>query len=262
MAEGNFSFEQKEEENIKDLYRGKWAELLLDRQELPVGGSIFSEELTTKLSLDFSSFEEDLENFTREKIDEGFQKSKEGIKAWLIEAGSAIDPFIFFIALNVLRRVEKSLDISSNEDNPNLYERRQMYSSDAIPNLSSFKGKSACAERAALGQYILQKIGISSAYMSGISMVDPEDIDSAPEDHSFIVLKPENGGNSIIFDIARPRSGNNLPRLLYPDINFDYDLLQNKKNILVRCKEVLQGGELYFGVGAPTFGKRNILKNE
>jgi hypothetical protein len=49
----------------------------------------------------------------------------------------------------------------------------------------------------------------------------------------------------------RPRSGNNLPRVLETDVPFNYELFGQTQNLLVGATEVLQGGRLYFGVGHP-----------
>ena len=89
-------------------------------------------------------------------------------------------------------------------------------------------------------------------------MEDPTNEDNLPVDHSFIVLE-QDPDNTMIFDISRPRrSQHNVPRVLYTDQPFNYELFEGKKDLLVGANEVLHGGRLWFGVGTPTFGKHNI----
>ena len=251
------SHEQINTPEYKKLYRGIWANKLIDQEELPVGGSIFSTELTTKLKLDFSSFEQDLESVTPEKIAEHYEKNKDSIKKWLEEIKSDIDPFTFLIAMVVQKKVDTLLDVKPDAS---LDERSKLYSNGATPLLSELRGKSACGERAALGQYLLQKLGVESSYMSGISIQNPENTESYPEDHSFIVFHHE--GTDVIFDIARPKSQENLPRLLRSSIPFNAQVFDGKNDALIETREVLQGQKIYFGVGDPTSGHRNILKKE
>ena len=249
------SHEQINTPEYKKLYRGIWADKLTDQEELPVGGSIFSTELTTKLKLDFSSFEQDLASITPEKIAEHYEKNGDSIRKWLEEIKSDIDPFTFLVAMVVQKKVDTLLDVKPDAS---LDERSKLYSNGATPLLSELKGKSACGERAALGQYLLQRLGVESSYMSGISIENAEDVESYPEDHSFIVLHHE--GNDIVFDIARPKSQENLPRLLRPSIPFNAETFDEKEDALVETKEVLQGQKIYFGVGDPASGNRNILR--
>ena len=117
-----------------------------------------------------------------------------------------------------------------------------------------------CAERAALGQYMLQRLGIESTYVGGVSMVDAKDGDEYPEAHSFIVMKIPDGSGTYIFDIARPKSQHNLPRMLKTAVPFTYDLLAGKEELLVKAKEALQNSELWFGVGDPVAGEHDIVE--
>jgi hypothetical protein len=136
-----------------------------------------------------------------------------------------------------------------------------MYQNQEPPKLSNLKGKTACAERAALGQYLLQRSGIESFYVSGVTMQDVKDDDESPEDHSFIVFNhPSKSNSTLIFDIARPRSQNDLPRVLETDVPFDYDLLKDEEELFIGATEVLQGGRLWFGVGDPTTGYHKTLE--
>lgn len=253
---------QESHEVLKEVYRGVWAESLVDGQELPVGGSLFSKELNIKLKLDFEAFEKELKDFTEEDIEKLYKQRKESVKSWLEKVGSDVDPRTFFICYLVQQKIHKLLEVDpSNPYELDWLAREKMYTDKEPPKLSEFKGKSACAERAALGQYLLQKAGVKSAYVSGITMQDPKNTEEFPDDHSFIVLEnPDKPESTLIFDIARPFSQHNLPRILETDVPFTYDLLKDKRELLVGATEVLQGGRLWFGVGDPAAGYHKILE--
>lgn len=92
-------------------------------------------------------------------------------------------------------------------------------------------------------------------------MQDIKDTDEFPESHSFIVLKhPTKPESTLIFDIARPRSQHNVPRVLETDVPFTYELLQDKEELLVGATEVLQGERLWFGVGDPVAGQHKTIE--
>lgn len=252
--------EQEREEEFKFIYRGIWADRLSSGQKLPVGGSLFDKNLSTKLELDFDYFKDDLENFTEENIRKIYEQNKESIINWLEQIGSDIDPYTYFTLYQVQQKMQKLLEADQNS-NSSQSERLKMYQGENAPKLSELKGKTQCAERAAMGQYLLQKAGVKSSYVSGITMEDARDEDDFPDDHSFIVLdNPAKEDSTLIFDIARPRSQHNVPRVLETAVPFNYELLKDKEKLLVAAKEVLQGAELYFGVGETTSGHREIIE--
>ena len=72
--------EQEREEEFKFIYRGIWADRLSPGQKLPVGGSLFDKNLSTKLELDFDYFEDDLENFTEENEEQRLNILSESCK--------------------------------------------------------------------------------------------------------------------------------------------------------------------------------------
>ena len=219
-------------------------------------------KLTTKLELDLATFDEQLGGFTEENIKKVYEQSKESVKDWLEKIGSDMDPYTYFLCYNVQQKIHKLLEVDPNAPT-NSFERQKMYWGQKPPKLSELKGKTECAERAALGQYLLQRVGAESAYVSGITMRDVKDTDEFPEDHSFIVLQnPTKPESTLIFDIARPRSQHNVPRVLETDVPFNYDLLKDKEELLVGATEVLQGGRLWFGVGEPVAGGQyETIKN-
>ena len=251
-------------EIIRPIHRGIWADRLDNAQELPLGGSLFSNELTLKLELDFSAFDEQFGSFTEENIKKAYEHSKDSIRDWLEKIGSDIDPYTYFVCWQVQQRMHKLLEVDQNASAVKIsIERKKMYGQQKPPKISELKGKTECGERAAMGQYLLQRIGVESAYVSGITMQDVKDIDEYPENHSFIVLKhPTKTDSTLIFDIARLRS-QQVPRVLETDIPFTYELLKEKDELLVGATEVLQGGRLWFGVGEPVAGQhKTIEKNK
>ena len=146
------------------------------------------------MELDLATFDEQLGGFTEENIKKVYEQSKESVKDWLEKIGSDMDPYTYFLCYNVQQKIHKLLEVDPNAPT-NSFERQKMYWGQKPPKLSELKGKTECAERAALGQYLLQRVGAESAYVSGITMRDVKDTDEFPEDHSFIVLqnptKPE-----------------------------------------------------------------------
>ena len=78
----------------KKLYRGIWADKLENGDELPVGGSIFSTELTSRLKLDFENFNDQLEGFTADSLAEHYHKGEDAIKGWQKNAASDRVPLI------------------------------------------------------------------------------------------------------------------------------------------------------------------------
>ena len=250
----------EEPSEIKFLHRGVWADELKNGQELPVGGkAIWSKEMDLKLRLDFESFSGELERFNEDTLKQRFEEKKEPLLAWLKQVGTDVDPYLFFVANHVQTTVTKLLEVS-NGDSDGGFKRAQKFSEGNTPALSELKGETMCAERAALGQYLLQKAGIESTYVSGVSMSDAKDSDEFPEDHSFIVTKIPDGSGTYIFDIARPKSQHNLPRILKTAVPFTYDLMAGKKELLVKAKEVLPGGEIWFGVGDPVCGEHDLVE--
>ena len=241
---------------MEPLYRGMWADRLEDGQVIPVGGSIFSDALSTMLELDFSSFDARLSSYRGpEPMSQGYRASEAAVKEWLEEVGANVDSYLFFVATNVQQSVQALLEAVPSVPTDSL-ERRARYADDRA-RLSDLRGASQCAEQSALGQYLLQNVledGYSSAYVGGITSVPPNDTG----DHAWIVVTdPRN--EQVIFDIARPISTQNLPRILKPDVPFTYDQLANEKNLLIGATEVLRGGRLHFGVGHPLLSTEPLV---
>ena len=257
-----FSSKKEGEHNemIKPLFRGVWADFLENNDTIFVGG--FLAELTMKIRLDFEFFSSDLDGF-KQHVEDEYKKSKEKMEKWINDEVKAdIDPYLFFVCARVQQKVENLLEVKNSQGNHKM--RNDNFSEKEIPNLSDFKKSAKCAERAALGQHIMQLLNIDSSYVGGGIMVDYEDEEGENEDHSFIVIRPkENVDKTVVFDIARPRSVRHFPRLSNTDIPLTYELLENKDDLLVRSTEVLQGGVSYYGIGDQMFGKHNIIeKNE
>ena len=85
-----------------------------------------------------------------------------------------------------------------------------------------------------------------------------------PEDHSFIVLwKISNPNDTYVFDIARPKSSHNLPRIMQTDYPLNPDLFRGKNNLVIGSTDILDGKRLYFGVGHPMqYGSVEILERK
>lgn len=242
----------------KPLFRGVWADYLKNGDTLPVGGqNIASDKMTKGLSLDFSTFEDQLDKFNKANIEKLYEKAEPDIQKWLEEAGSKVDPYTYFLCHLVQKKVEELLAVDPNGKIAEAA-RTKMYNHDKPPKLSDLSGFAACAEQAALAQHLFQRVDFSSTYMSGICMKDAHSSSEFPHDHSFLILN-ENPEKTLIFDIARPRrSQHNVPRVLETDQPMTFEQFQGKKDFLVGATEVLQGSRLWFGVGRPTAGNHNI----
>ncbi len=245
----------------KSLFRGLWAGRLENGDLLPVGGSIFSDKLTKQLRLDFETFETELSNITPEKFRELFEARRDALMKWLEQVGpkEKIDPYLFFACTLLQSKVDALLRVSGEEQDT--LERRMKYGEEKAPALSELRGQTMCAERAALTQFLLQRVGIESAYVGGTTMRDAKDTDEDPEAHSYLVIPDHvDASTTYVFDVARPRSQNRLPRLLKTDVPMTGELLAGKNELYVRSKEVLQGGELWFGVGEPMNGEHEVIE--
>lgn len=227
------------------LYRGIWAADIENGQLIPVGSSIFSDDLSINLRVDYDSFNGVLENYT-EKITQHYEANKQQVEEWLKEAKCDVDPYLFFACTQAQLKMETLLQV--NRDEHDEWARRKLYPKEGTPpNLSDLKGKAACAEQAALGKYLLKLMGIDSVYMSGVTMVNPEEAEA--EDHTFLILNDPGKDDSLIFDIARPKSQYNLPRLLRTTFPLTAETFKDKRRDVVQGTDILDGKQLYYGVG-------------
>lgn len=229
--------------------------------DLPVGGSVFSSKLTTKLHLDFSAFNRFVEAETFNKI---YSDRETIFSIWFTDLPQvlrdAIDPRVYFALIAVQNGMEERLSIAHDSHVPRKPERDMKYL-NALPKLSDFRDGSAfCAEQAALGQAMLQSLEIPSVYMSGVSFHDNL---SDGADHSWIVLYPDTE-DSLIFDIARPEQ-NRLPNIYKPEAPFSQYIFENKDNAFVETKKLLRNTVRYFGVSDHpnmTMDPANIVKGQ
>ena len=207
-----------------------------------------------------SAFDDRIQNFTQENITQAYKQSEHSVREWLQKLGSDIDPFTFFLCYQVQQKMHKLLDVDGNiPTDPS--ERGKMYWEKKMAKLSELKGKTECAERAALGQFLLQRVGAESAYVSGITMHDVKNSEELPENHSFIVLKhPTKSDSTLIFDIARPHAQKDVPKVLETDVPFRYELFENKKELFIGATELLRGERLWFGVGDQVFGDHKTIE--
>lgn len=238
---------------MKHLYRGMWAEQLSHGDDLLVGGSIFSEELTTSIELDYDSFRKlPDDKWNPDLIIEIMAGIEPGFSNWAKSINPEIDPYVAFITKHTGDKVEEQLQVDPNH--LMMLDRNRIINSGNA-KLSDLVGNSACAERAALGQNYLQaglRDGYSSIYMSGIEakFKDPTRVG----DHSFIVIKKDTKEEkkTYIFDIARPiRQEHTIPSLYQVSNDFTFETLNQSKNLLFPAKELFLKYSHHFGVGNP-----------
>ncbi len=254
-TEDEIALENKENDTrIKNIYRGIWADELKTGDKLPIGGSIFRKELELYLELDFDAFEKELELANETRLKEAFMEIwEEKVVEYLQKLKCDLDPYLFYALLEVQRKVEVILGVEEYSGEKS-FERSKLFSNENIPKLSDLVGKTACAERAAMGQYVLRKIGIEASYMSGIILNDIEDPDEFPSNHSFLILS-EKGNKCLVFDIARSHK-DSIPRIYSMETKLDYELFKDASNLLVCGEDVLSHSKLWFGVGEITAGKK------
>ena len=234
---------------MKKIYMGIWADILKNGEELPVGHSIFRDEHTIKLTLDFDSFNGQLGNYlSSQKVSELYEQKQQKVTDWLTKVNSKIDPYLFLVAKVVQRKVQDLMNVKPKEP-PNKLERQLKFKDDNA-KLSDLRGVAMCAEQASLGQYLLQNVLEDDYFSSYMGGVEAQYLPPELTDHSFIVVRDPDS-KTYIFDIARPLYESNLPRILETDVPFNYKLFGETKNLLVGATDVLQGGRLYFGVGHP-----------
>jgi hypothetical protein len=271
------SNENMNNSNIRFLNGGIWAERLRNGDQLPVGGSMFSDnplsdDSVLKLELDFNSFEKDLKNFTFKTLSDLYDQNKLAVDSWLKESYLIIDPFLYYLFYQVQNKVFRLLSVDNSKSVS--YERFQKFSKGQTPKLSGMINLTECAEQAALGQFLLERIGLKSVYMSGITMNNAQDKDEYPSKHSFLVMDLKGYNDTFIFDIAKPKSNsiptNSTPRVLQTDIPISYDLLkQFKDEAFIGATDVLGGKpqnsdeiirtRLYYGVGDEVAGSHRVL---
>jgi len=241
---------------MKKLFKGIWADRLEIGDELPIGGSIFRDELTTKLILDINSFNGQLDSYhSPQNISENYVKNREKLIELLSGLNSKVNPYIFYVTHTIQQKVHSLMDIKPDYI-PNDLERILKFKNDKA-KLTELIGISMCAERAAIGKYLLQNVleePYSSTFMAGVETPTPSDDTESHslEAHSFIIIKDPNL-KTYVFDIARPFTGGTIPNIipfvLETDIPLTYELFDKTKNLLVGATEVLMGQKGYFGVG-------------
>jgi hypothetical protein len=233
------------------LYRGQWIEASLsDNQLVKTGGSVFSEELTVQLRLNFSFFKEQIATWTKERVDAKVGEKKAEVADQLTRAGIDLDPELVVRALLVQAKTDALLQVVADHD-PGM-QRHAIYAQKGDPPaLSDFKGISACAERALIAKHLCDLVGMRATYMSGVAaQYDPQGAITHETDHSFLVLP--NNGSSFVFDVAR-KCSNGWPRIVVMDHEMSLERFLSAKNLLVTgsCPFSSSSGKMLFGVGNP-----------
>ena len=233
----------QDESHITELYRGIWW-TLRNGELLPVGGSNFSEKLTTKLFLDFDAFEW----VSEELIESSYNENREKFEAWFEKLPpflrANIDAKTYFLLIALQNGIKKRLNLPDTPSNEMRDIRdRKYHSSKTAPKLSEFNdGTALCAERSALGQYLLQSSHIPSVYMSGLTFFeDPEE----SENHSWIVLYPGTE-KALIWDIARPDG--TFPNLYKNDGTISEEMFRGKENAYIKTRKLMRESYRYFWV--------------
>lgn len=231
----------------RTLYRGVWADKIKDGDTLPVGGSIFSDELDIMLDIDTAWMDQETEGFTNERINEVFAASnREKFEKWAGENNINVD--LDLDTLHRLYQVQmKMRKLLKVGDESVARERKDLYLKDRRAKLSDFIGRSECAEQAAVGKLLLDKLGVKSTLMEGVHVDSKDDY---PSDHSFLIVDDPQGEGSLIFDIARPKASvDGFPRILRSDKKIDYSIFEGKNNYVIPVKDIYSGTTLYYGVG-------------
>jgi hypothetical protein len=233
------------------LFRGQWIEAPLSNDQLvATGGSIFSEKLTLKIRLDFTSFKEDVSTWTKERVDAKVEEKKAQIADQLTRAGINLDPELVLKSLLVQVKTDALLKVVPNQDSS--VERLGIYAKESPPPpLSEFKGISACAERALLAKHLFDQIGVPVTYMGGVAAhLNEHGAIEHETDHRFLVMRHNN--QSIVFDVAR-LCASGWPRLVVMDQEMVLDRFLTTKNLLISgtCPFSSAKGKMLFGVGSP-----------
>ena len=225
------------------LHWGIWG-TLENNTKLPVGGSIFSHELTIDLLLDYDSFE----SLPQEKVSDLYTDRKDEFRKWFNDLpkifSKSLDAETFFTLIMVQNGIKKRLNIPDTQERDAEKERNSKYHSNTTPpKLSDFKDATAfCAERAALAQYILQWLNIPSVYMSGITFFDDSE---KSQSHSWIVLYPDSE-KSLVWDIARPQEW--LPNLYTVNGRISLDMFSRANNAYIKTQKLWKNSQRYFWV--------------
>lgn len=242
---------QKAKENIseiKHLYMGEWADNLVEGQILKVGEKGAGKE-PMSLVLDFNSFEDRLKGFSQNTVQEHYSKNKERWDEFIKSKNADIDPYLAYQCYAVLHHIKMLLDVDNQEkDFEN--KRSEIYRKDTTPKLSEFNRLSMCTERAVLAQFLFQKIGVKSSYVSGAKYLEPEmGTFSSFEAHSFIVLQEEGKkGSSLIFDPSDTVNGDKIPAILRTESEYSYDVLKDEEEICISATELFSKSRCGYGL--------------
>lgn len=241
------------------VHAGIWVDRVSAGDRIEIGGNIFADTLDVQIEADFDYFEKDLERFTPENVEKGFVENESKLQETLKDLPCNIDLRTFYSAFCVQKKVSELLKAGETD----LFDRNHLYfenkNRETPTKLSETIGKTACAERALLGKYLLQKLGIESAFVAG-AVVSDEDLgeNALNEAHSYIIIRDPKieGGKTLIYDIARPFTERNLPALYEAQVPMDYETFKDKKNALVEStaayldRRYIGFDKQYFGVGS------------
>jgi hypothetical protein len=235
--------------------RGEWFDEIHENDI--VGVKYFSEDRTRELTLDFSFFDDELDDLFSADLESDFDKAKSHIERILNERGASIDHRTFFICVRIFRKIAEIFKFKSDADITKIEtERENKYK--AMPTglkLSELTDAAMCTEYAFLAQHCLQNIGIKSALVNGSVMDGAET--RAFYAHSYIVINPGEE-DCYVFDVSDPvrviqKQTNEeilFPRLLTPSDTISLERFRQFDSFLgglIKCQEILFGDSKLFG---------------
>ena len=224
------SGERKDKQEKIDKLFGRSLKIssIEDGDAIPVGGSMFSNEVDTMMVCDFgklAEFYEKVDGVVEQLTDKTRQ---EKLKLWLEKNDTNIDPELF-TQLTAFNQVYKHEFVKEKGEVEK--QRRDLYLADneKEATLSEILQKSSpkCAEIAALAQHFLQKEDIPSTYINGDVLRD-EEIEFS-SDHSYLII--EDDGKQYIYDPSNPLPSESgpMPNVLRTEVDFKEEITKGEK---------------------------------
>lgn len=254
MQPESYTSESDQTPKIEQLYgRSYKIDKLSNGDHLPVGGSIFDNELTTKLELDFDKFTE----FTKDTQQLAANYDKEKLKEWLVSADIDIDAELFakLFAFGEMLKTRYPVDSSDTTMRMGLYHQ----SPNIAPTLSHIfsNGAQECSEITALAQYFLQQESVKSSFLNGEVLWDKTNKWGEP--HNFIFIN--SGTDQYIYDPSNPTSTTqgDFPSIYTTKANFMEEIRRDKQSF-VTADNIISKKQAYYGVGDGTnISEHNIV---
>ena len=215
-----------------------------ENDHIPVVGSIFSDQLSIEIQLDFSSVQSlfgEMRN-TADKINHA------KLDQWLRSLAIPINEGLF----SVLYAFTKIWEKWYPENPERSVARQRLYEEmGRTIRLSDILAENAaeCAEIAAVAKYYLQMESVYSKYISG-EVLWEKSCEFA-EEHSFLLIATDRV--SYIYDPTNPTATTqgNVPSIFTTMVDFAKETSKGRKRF-VTAHNILDGKEAYFGVNNHT----------